>query len=233
MSIGINGVGQDIDPRDATLVVANAKTGDTFYAGAKAIKTASGTQALSAASETVAAGYFASTTLSTVDADLVAANIVDTAVIFGITGTASEGGALTEDILGSEDTTLVADSTATLGYNSIDIAGEAEHVLATKTLTFDADSMQVVVGFAALYASDLNQLRLRLYADGVKITEGDLITNMTLENHILVGTAELDGSKTCELRMYNVDSSGHSYTAMTDDDAHVLPFGIGIGSVKI
>jgi len=142
-------------------------------------------------------------------------------------------GTLSSDTAGTAGTALVADATATLGYNSIDIAADTETVLATKTLTFDSDSMQVIVGFAALYASDLNQLRLRLYADNVKITEGDLITNMTLENHILTGTAELSGEKTCELRIYNKDSSGHSYTAMTDDDAHVLPFGIGIGSIKI
>jgi len=144
----------------------------------------------------------------------------------------SDAGVLASDTSGSDDTTAVADSTATLGYNSIDIAGTTEVVLATKTLTFDANSMQVVTGFAALYASDLNQLRLRLYADNVKIVEGDLITNMTQENHILVGYAELSGEKVCELRMYNTDSSGHSYTAFTSDDGIVLPFGIGIGSVK-
>ena len=142
------------------------------------------------------------------------------------------GSTLTADVNGSNDTTLTADATATLGYNSIDIAALAEHTLATKTLTFDADSMQVIVGFACLYASDLNQLRLRIYADGVKVLEGDLITNMTLENHVLVGYSELDGSKGCELRIYNKDSSGHSYTAMTSDSGIVLSFAIGIGSIK-
>ena len=152
-------------------------------------------------------------------------------VINGIKQTA--GGTLAEDVDGNAGGTAVADSTATLGYNSIDIAATTEHTLVTKTLTFDANSMQVIVGFASLYASDLNQLRLRLYADGVKVVEGDLITNMTLENHVLVGYSELAGAKACELRIYNIDSSGHSYTAATTDTALVLPFAIGIGSIKI
>ena len=32
MSIYLNGVTQDVDPRDATLAVGEAKTGSTFYA---------------------------------------------------------------------------------------------------------------------------------------------------------------------------------------------------------
>ena len=216
---------------NATLVAANAKTGDTFFALTSCIKTGAGTQTLSDANDTVAAGYYEATTLAIIDAHLVADNIKKDINIFGVTGTV-ESGTLATDVSGSDDTSAVADSTATLGYNSIDIAGTAETVLATKTLTFDADSMQVIVGFAALMASDLNQLQLRLYADGVKVAEGDPITNMTQENHVLIGYSELDGAKACELRIYNIDSSTHSYTAVTSDSGIVLPFAIGIGSIK-
>ncbi len=50
------------------------------------------TRTLSAANETVAAGYYAATTLSAVDVDLDAANIVAGKTIFGFVGSASGGG---------------------------------------------------------------------------------------------------------------------------------------------
>ena len=50
------------------------------------------TRTLSAANDTVAAGYYAATTLSAVDADLAAANIVTGKTIFGVAGSASAGG---------------------------------------------------------------------------------------------------------------------------------------------
>jgi len=51
------------------------------------------TKTLSAANETVDAGYYAATTLSTVDADLAAANIAVGTTIFGFAGSAVGGGA--------------------------------------------------------------------------------------------------------------------------------------------
>ena len=50
------------------------------------------TRTLSAANDTVAEGYYAATTLSAVDADLAAANIVSGTTIFGVVGSASGGG---------------------------------------------------------------------------------------------------------------------------------------------
>ncbi len=102
----------NLDTIDADLAIANIKTGvvifgltgiyDTeavdpitagviqtgkigFVNGAKI--TGNGTKTLSAANDTVAAGYYAATTLSAVDADLSAANIATGVVVFGITGT--------------------------------------------------------------------------------------------------------------------------------------------------
>ncbi len=49
------------------------------------------TQTLSAANDTVSAGYYAATTLSAVDADLAAGNIKDGVTIFGVAGTLSGG----------------------------------------------------------------------------------------------------------------------------------------------
>lgn len=50
------------------------------------------TKTLSAANDTVGAGYYAATTLSTVDTDLAAGNIVSGKTIFGVAGSASGSG---------------------------------------------------------------------------------------------------------------------------------------------
>jgi hypothetical protein len=52
------------------------------------------TQTLSAANDTVSAGYYAATTLSAVDTDLAAGNIISGKTIFGINGNASGGGSV-------------------------------------------------------------------------------------------------------------------------------------------
>jgi hypothetical protein len=49
------------------------------------------TRTLSPANDTVAAGYYAATTLAEVDTDLAAANIVSGTTIFGVAGSASAG----------------------------------------------------------------------------------------------------------------------------------------------
>ena len=68
------------------VVAGRMKTGDiAFVNGAKI--TGSGTQTLSDANDTVAAGYYAATTLHAVDADLAVGNIKTGVDIFGFTGT--------------------------------------------------------------------------------------------------------------------------------------------------
>ena len=67
------------------IAAARLKTGDVgFVNGAKV--TGNGTKLLSPASEVVEAGYYAATTLSTVDADLATANIKAGVTVFGIVG---------------------------------------------------------------------------------------------------------------------------------------------------
>jgi len=66
--------------------------------GGPAVKT------LSPASDTVAAGYYAATTLSAVDADLAVANIKSGVTIFGKAGTAISGGAVSDIARHSNDT---------------------------------------------------------------------------------------------------------------------------------
>ncbi|MFH1413208.1 MAG: DUF1566 domain-containing protein [bacterium] len=68
------------------VAVGEMKTGQVAWVDGVAI-TGTGTQTLSAANSTVNAGYYAATTLETVDTDLAAGNINSGTVIFGVTGT--------------------------------------------------------------------------------------------------------------------------------------------------
>ncbi|MFH1412910.1 MAG: DUF1566 domain-containing protein, partial [bacterium] len=70
------------------VAVGEMKTGQVAWVDGVAI-TGTGTQTLSAANSTVNAGYYAATTLETVDADLAAANISSGITIFGVAGSAS------------------------------------------------------------------------------------------------------------------------------------------------
>jgi len=84
---GITGKAEVVDTTTAVGVTASQMmTGkEAFVNGSKV--TGSGTKTLSAASETVSAGYYAGTTLSAVDADLIAADLKSGVNIFGKVGT--------------------------------------------------------------------------------------------------------------------------------------------------
>jgi len=102
------------------------------------------TNTLSSANDTVAAGYYAATTLHAVDSDLTALNIKKDVNIFGVVGTAltSSGSAVAGDVLASK--TFSNDS-------GIGITG----TIATKTLYPTSDT--VAAGYYAattLYAVD-------------------------------------------------------------------------------
>jgi hypothetical protein len=86
---GIVGAADIQDIADADLVVAEAPTGKKFYAVSGGVKTGTGTKTLTDDNETVAAGYYAATTLSAVDAHLAAANIKSGVSIFGKAGAAT------------------------------------------------------------------------------------------------------------------------------------------------
>ena len=73
-------------PSDGTAVAGDVKTGSTFYTTSDTKLIGNGTKELSAANDTVTAGYYAATTLSTVDKDLIAGNIICGETIFGVTG---------------------------------------------------------------------------------------------------------------------------------------------------
>lgn len=85
-TVTIFGIAGTYDHEAANPVVAaRMKTGDVaFVNGAKI--TGNGTKTLDPANDTVAAGYYAATTLHAVDADLATANIKAGVTIFGIAG---------------------------------------------------------------------------------------------------------------------------------------------------
>ena len=79
---------QDIS--DATAIEAEVLSPETFYAVSGGIRTGTmATRTLNPANETVQAGYYAATTLSTVDAQLANANILSGVNIFGFVGVAT------------------------------------------------------------------------------------------------------------------------------------------------
>lgn len=79
-----------LDVSDADAAVTDVKSPRTFYSVTGPKKTGTmPTQTLNPANENVPAGYYAATTLSTVDGDLAAANIKSGITIFGFTGLAT------------------------------------------------------------------------------------------------------------------------------------------------
>lgn len=77
-----------VDVSDADAAVGDVKESKTFYSVAEPRKTGTlPTKTLSAANETVEAGYYAATTLSAVDVDLAVGNIKKDVNIFGKVGT--------------------------------------------------------------------------------------------------------------------------------------------------
>jgi len=92
------GVTGTYDTSATPITAATVQTGlEGFVNGAKV--TGSGTKTLSVANDTVAAGYYEATTLSTVDTDLAVGNIAVGKTIFGLAGTyTSDADAVAADI---------------------------------------------------------------------------------------------------------------------------------------
>jgi len=99
---GVAGKPQVVDTTETTnpMAATRMKTGDVGFVNGNKI-TGTGTKELSAANDSVAEGYYAATTLSAVDADLAAANIVLGKTIFGKVGSAvaASGDAVVGDVL--------------------------------------------------------------------------------------------------------------------------------------
>ena len=88
---GINGDSNVVDTSSGDAVAGDLLSGKIAWAGGLSIIGTIPTQTLSSDNDTVLGGYYATTTLSTIDTDLVAGNILSGATIFGIPGNVSAG----------------------------------------------------------------------------------------------------------------------------------------------
>ncbi|MCK4790866.1 MAG: DUF1566 domain-containing protein [Desulfobacteraceae bacterium] len=81
-------------PSDGTAAPGDVKNGSTFYTNSATKQIGTGTKTLSPANDMVSAGYYEATTLSAIDTDLAAANILKDVNIFGKVGTYSGSAAV-------------------------------------------------------------------------------------------------------------------------------------------
>jgi len=88
---GIDGNSNVVDTSSGDAVAGDLLSGKIAWAGGISIIGTIPTQTLSSDNDTVLGGYYATTTLSTIDTDLVAGNILSGATIFGIPGNVSAG----------------------------------------------------------------------------------------------------------------------------------------------
>jgi hypothetical protein len=224
--VGPNTV-EDISTGDLT--VAEAPTGKKFFAVSGGVKTGTGTKTLSNANETVAAGYYAATTLSAVDGDLAVGNIKNGVTIFGFLGTYA--GTPAEDILGSAST-AITDSAAGSQYKASSIAASSDLTLATLTQNYAANSRAIATGFQNGAASLANTIKLRIFMDGVQVTESAYVSDVH-GNHIVMGSAALSGSKVCYFSAHNYDAGAARILWTGSYAAGVVAAMISVGSVKI
>ncbi len=222
------------DVSDANALVGEVKTGRTFYAVGGARKTGTGTKTLNPANETVAAGYYAATTLSAVDVNLAVGNIKSSVNIFGFVGTYAQS--LAEDILGSGQPIDTADQSGSGAVLSTPITAGGDYTCATKTQAYDASSLAVAVGFINQKNDTASQLKLRVFMDGVQVAESAYFSaGNTAQTIIVLGTRALSGSTVCLVKVHNYGGTsnnlkiGCAYSGTGEEVAT----GIGIGSVKL
>ncbi len=193
------------DISDADLVVAEAPTGKFFYAVSGGRKTGSGTKTLNPANETVAAGYYAATTLSAVDGDLAVGNIKSGITIFGFLGTYVSS-------LTAEDMSVTSGAGASDGNEAFNIfliyhniVSGGDETLTTKTATYGGG--EVIAGTGDVFkASIASAIKLQLVMGGVMVDE-DSYLDATISVRTLVNNKVLSGSQTVLLRAHNYDGS--------------------------
>jgi len=145
---GIDGNANVVNTSTGDAIAADILFGKIAWVDGSEITGNISTNTLSAANDTVSAGYYAATTLATVDTDLVTGNILSGKTIFGVAGNSnvvntSTGDATAADILfgkiawvdGSEITGSMA--TQTLSADSLTLS--AGYYTATTLSTVDSD----------------------------------------------------------------------------------------------
>jgi len=165
--------------------------------------------------------------LDAVDTDLAAGNIKDGVTIFGKLGTFT-GGPLVQDVVGENATLDLADTSVT-GYKRVDsIDAGGDYIIATKTLTFAANSM--AVGVAVIAGYTVNDMKLQLVMGGVQVAESaGISTNLT---RVCVATRALSGDATTLGRVHNHLGTSQDLERYARGDHHYVCGGVAVGSIK-
>ena len=148
----------------------------------------------------------------------------------------SEGGTLAEDTVDNGvNSTVKANATNTTGGRLVrNLDADEEIILGTCTTTFDTDVMVVATGFGCCHASTTNMVYYRLYIDGTIVETLALTSPATAINQVIVGSKLCSGSTICKLVVWNSDQiTDHGWTVYAQANEAKLPFGIGVGSVKL
>lgn len=108
--------------------------------------------------------------------------------------------------------------------------------LATVTVTFAANSRAVAVGFHSGYAL-ANYFKLRIYMNGVQVSESAYIAASPGTTTILIGTSALSGSNICYLSAYNYGIATANLNtpgaSPTTGASRPIAVGIGVQSIKV
>lgn len=131
------------------------------------------------------------------------------------------GGALAEDVEGDDSCTI--NPTFSEEFRRIEIV--ANTTLATKTLTFDGNSIAFAAGFGNGYQSDGG---LKLYMGGVLLqTSANFAAGSDSYTRVVRDFKVLSGSQTCSIK--NADDLRMLGASLGSE----VPAAIAVGSVKL
>ncbi len=204
------------DVSDANALVGEVMNARTFYAVGGARKTGTlATRTLNPANETVQAGYYAATTLSTVEVNLAAANILSGVNIFGFVGVAT-----VQDIADAD--AVLADVMNGKTFYSV-TGGRKTGNLATVALAAGANAYPAGyhVGAASLTAVD-GDLVAGNIADGVTIfgVLGTLAPGTLAQDVLGDGISGLTATHTGFYRSETLQNAGVELTLATTTDTY-------------
>ncbi len=170
--------------------------------------------------------------LDAVDTDLAPANIKQGVTIFGKLGTLV-GGPLSEDVTGENGCTIAPGGGSGWYYMETGPPSGGDLELASKALTFNANSMAVGGAYFYGLADYSNSVKLRLYMGGVQVAESIYIPP-EVDNVVTTGTRALSGLQTCKaaLHGYGVEFQTGCKSG-ADSTSRNFSGAVSVGSIKL